>query len=72
MGINFGGLVYAWDSGSVIALFVVAGLLILVFSAQTFYSWGVRKGFRSFPIQFLVRLSYRYYLNKPDLVILPV
>ena len=55
MGINFGGLVYAWDSGIIIALFIVAGVLSVAFCIQQVWSLGTRKECRSFPVEFLVR-----------------
>lgn len=54
MGINFGGLIYPWNSGSVIALFVVAGVLIVVFVIQQTWILGTTLEARSFPLQFLV------------------
>ncbi|KAL8717068.1 MAG: hypothetical protein Q9225_005658 [Loekoesia sp. 1 TL-2023] len=54
MGINFGGLIYPWDSGSVIALFVVAGVLVVIFVIQQTWILGTTLEARSFPLQFLV------------------
>ncbi|KAJ5296301.1 uncharacterized protein N7443_007194 [Penicillium atrosanguineum] len=34
MGINFGGTLYAWNSGQTIALFVVSGVLWIIFGLQ--------------------------------------
>lgn len=34
MGINFGGTLYAWSSGQTIALFVVSGVLWIIFGLQ--------------------------------------
>ncbi|KAJ5713503.1 uncharacterized protein N7483_010684 [Penicillium malachiteum] len=34
MGINFGGTLHPWDSGKIIALFVVSGVLRIVFALQ--------------------------------------
>ncbi|KAK4992371.1 hypothetical protein LTR50_001129 [Elasticomyces elasticus] len=53
MGIAFGGLVYKWDSGSTIALFVVAGALFLVVAVQQWFAVGTTEERRLFPIAFL-------------------
>ena len=58
MGINFGGLIYPWRSGSIITLFVVAGVLSILFWIQQVSSFGTSRESRSFPIQFLVRDSH--------------
>ena len=58
MGINFGGLIFAWRSGSIITLFVVAGVLSILFWIQQILSFGISQESRSFPIQFLVRDSH--------------
>ena len=52
MAISFGGLVYPWNSGQTIALFVVAGVLILAFLAQQSWSLGTTQERRAFPLQF--------------------
>ncbi|KXT01998.1 hypothetical protein AC578_6530 [Pseudocercospora eumusae] len=39
LAINFGGLSYSWDSGSVIALFVLAGLFSIAFALQQVSCW---------------------------------
>jgi hypothetical protein len=38
MGINFGGALYAWNSGQIIALLVVAGVLFITFGFQQAYT----------------------------------
>ncbi|KAL9599302.1 MAG: hypothetical protein Q9219_003929 [cf. Caloplaca sp. 3 TL-2023] len=53
MGINFGGLIYAWKSGSIIALFIVAGALMVVLVIQQTWVLGTTLEARSFPLQFL-------------------
>ncbi|KAF2216896.1 hypothetical protein CERZMDRAFT_92969 [Cercospora zeae-maydis SCOH1-5] len=53
MAINFGGALYAWGSGSIIALFVVAGVLLVLFSVQQVFSWTTSETERMFPVQFL-------------------
>ena len=52
MAISFGGLIYSWNSGQTIALFVVAGVLILVFLAHQTWSLGTTQERRAFPLQF--------------------
>lgn len=52
MAISFGGVLYAWGSGRIIALFVVAGVLILGFLAQQIWSLGTTQERRAFPLQF--------------------
>ncbi|KAI3343476.1 major facilitator superfamily transporter [Ustulina deusta] len=49
LAINFGGVLYPWDSGSTIALFVVGGVALLVFFAQQKFSWLTTWGERLFP-----------------------
>ncbi|CAG8321570.1 unnamed protein product [Penicillium salamii] len=53
MPINFGGVLYAWNSGQIIALFVIAGVLWILFAVQQ--SWAFLTGplDRMFPVQFL-------------------
>lgn len=53
MPINFGGILYAWKSGAVIALFVIAGLLIISFLAQQTLTILTQVDDRIFPIHFL-------------------
>ena len=52
MAISFGGLVYSWSSGQIIALFVVACVLLIVFLAQQTWSIGTAPERRAFPLQF--------------------
>ncbi|KAI4170613.1 MAG: hypothetical protein LQ343_004845 [Gyalolechia ehrenbergii] len=52
MAINFGGTTYTWDSGQIIALFVVSGILFIIFGAQqTFNFWTSDN--RMFPVHML-------------------
>lgn len=53
MPINFGGVLYAWKSGAVIALFVIAGLLFISFLVQQTLTILTKVDDRVFPIQFL-------------------
>ncbi|KAF1844287.1 MFS general substrate transporter [Cucurbitaria berberidis CBS 394.84] len=53
MAINFGGVLYAWSSGQIIALFVIAGVLFVAFSAQQGLALLTTKERRLFPVVFL-------------------
>lgn len=53
MGVNFGGTLYAWDSGRIIALFVVSGLLFIIFGVQQTMCVATTPTTRLFPVQFL-------------------
>jgi MFS family permease len=53
MAINFGGILYPWDSGQIIALFVVTGILAIAFGVQQALCIGTSTENRSFPAQFL-------------------
>ena len=53
MGIAFGGALFPWSSGRIIALFVVAGLLITSFGLQQTYLIFTRLEDRIFPVQFV-------------------
>jgi hypothetical protein len=53
MGINFGGTLYAWNSGKIIALFVVAGILFNAFAIQQHFAWLTTTSERMFPTHFL-------------------
>ncbi|KAH0438209.1 hypothetical protein CcaCcLH18_03476 [Colletotrichum camelliae] len=59
MGISFGGVMYDWDSGQEVALFVVAGVLFIVFGLQQAYCIGTTKERRLFPVELIV--SRKYY-----------
>lgn len=53
MAINFGGTLYAWNSGPIIALFVLAGVLALVFALQQSRPFLTKAAHRVFPVAFL-------------------
>lgn len=53
MGISFGGTVYAWSSGSIITLFVLFGVLLVVFFVQQICCIGTTAARRLFPVPFL-------------------
>ncbi|PQE26931.1 MFS drug efflux transporter protein [Rutstroemia sp. NJR-2017a BVV2] len=57
MGIDFGGVQWAWGSGSSIALFVVAGVLLVAFGVQQTFLILCTEKTRLFPIHFLKRRS---------------
>jgi len=51
MAINFGGTLYAWNSGQIISLFVLSGVLAIAFGfAQV---WPFEAAHRMFPVEFL-------------------
>lgn len=52
MAISFGGVLYAWDSGRIIALFVVAGILMTIFLIQQTLSVATGHERRAFPLHF--------------------
>lgn len=53
MAICFGGVLYAWSSGQVIALFVLAFVLLFAFLAQQHFTIGTAPERRMFPMHFL-------------------
>ncbi|KAI9768084.1 MAG: hypothetical protein M1840_005118 [Geoglossum simile] len=53
MAINFGNTLYAWSSGQIIALFVVSGVLFIVFGIQQAFSLLTVTSDRMFPAHFL-------------------
>lgn len=53
MAINFGGTIYEWNSGAVIALFVVSGVVWIAFAFQQAYSIFTTETQRVFPVHFL-------------------
>lgn len=53
MAINFGGIIYPWNSGQTISCFVVSGILFIVFGLQQSFSVLTTKETRIFPCQFL-------------------
>lgn len=53
MGINFGGTLYAWGSGNIIALFVISGVLFIAFAVQQYFSFLTTEAGRLFPVVFL-------------------
>ena len=57
MGIDFGGVLWTWGNGSSIALFVVAGVLFILFGVQQTYTILCTETTRIFPVHFLKRRS---------------
>ena len=57
MGIDFGGIQWSWGSGSSIALFVVSGVLFVVFGIQQTFLIFCSEETRLFPVHFLKRRS---------------
>ncbi|KAJ5598864.1 Major facilitator superfamily domain general substrate transporter [Penicillium hordei] len=50
MGVNFGGTLYAWNSGQIIALFVVSGVLWIIFGLQQGFTIATSVETRILPI----------------------
>ncbi|KAJ6007479.1 hypothetical protein N7540_011455 [Penicillium herquei] len=55
MAINFGGTLFAWGAGQEIALWVVGGVLLIMFALQQRFTLGTTDGERIFPADFLSR-----------------
>lgn len=53
MAINFGGNLYDWGTGQEIALWVVGGVLLLLFALQQRFTIGTTDTERIFPADFL-------------------
>ena len=53
MAINFGGVLYQWMSGEIMALFVVGGGLCIVFALQQGFEFLTDRSSRVFPMHFL-------------------
>ncbi|KAF4635034.1 hypothetical protein G7Y89_g3062 [Cudoniella acicularis] len=53
MALNFGGTLYSWSSGRIIAMFVIASILLLGFSVQQSLLVFTKQETRVFPVQFL-------------------
>ncbi|KAL9640599.1 MAG: hypothetical protein Q9204_000655 [Flavoplaca sp. TL-2023a] len=52
MAIDFGGAIYAWESGQIIGLFVVTVVIWILFGTQQRYSVLTSKSDRTFPVQY--------------------
>lgn len=50
---NFGGIEFAWNSGAIIALYVVSGLLFLLFAVQQASAFLTTAQNRMFPVHLL-------------------
>ena len=53
MAVNFGGALYTWQSGQIISLFVVAGVLLIAFVLQQKFVIMTQPSSRIFPLDFL-------------------
>lgn len=53
MAINFGGPMYDWNSPQIIVLFVLSGVLTLVFGFQQILCFMTKEEHRMFPVSFL-------------------
>lgn len=57
MAINFGGTLYAWNSGQIIALFVVSGILWVLFLIQQGFEFATTREDRLLPIHLFKQLQ---------------
>lgn len=55
MAITFGGSLYSWDSGALIALWTVSGIFLIVTILLAKFHPGVSKDHRLYPAHFLKR-----------------
>ncbi|KXG51084.1 Major facilitator superfamily domain, general substrate transporter [Penicillium griseofulvum] len=55
MAINFGGTLYPWNSGQIIALFVVSGVLWIIFGLQQGFNFATSVETRILPIHLFVQ-----------------
>ena len=53
MAINFGNVLYAWNSWQIILLFVMTGVLVAAFAVQQVFTLATTKADRLFPLHFL-------------------
>jgi Major Facilitator Superfamily len=56
--LTFGGTEWAWNSGRIIAMWVVLGVIIIAFVLQQRYSFLTSPERRIFPVQFLKRRTF--------------
>ncbi|KAI9752221.1 MAG: hypothetical protein M4579_005724 [Chaenotheca gracillima] len=52
LAINWGGITYPWNSGRIIALFVVSGVLLIALGFQQVFNIFTRESRRIIPVQF--------------------
>jgi MFS family permease len=74
MAIMFGGVVYPFNSGSEIALWVMTGVLLIVFVLVTIYHPGVTAENKMYPAHFAKRmelnnLQYQLFFNSEAMII---
>lgn len=55
MAVNFGGTLYAWNSGQIIALFVLAGGFLIAFIVQQSYEFMTSFEGRILPVQLITQ-----------------
>ena len=55
LAINFGGIIYPWDSVQTIVCFVVSGVLFIILGLQQYYCIFTTEENRIFPCQFLTQ-----------------
>ena len=53
MAISFGGLIFLWNSGTTIGLFICSGILFILLGVQQEFSFFTVESQRIFPVQYL-------------------
>ncbi|KAB8542086.1 hypothetical protein FH972_025549 [Carpinus fangiana] len=53
LAITFGGVLYPWNDGRLVALWIVGGILLIIFGVQQAFCIGTTKERRIFPADFL-------------------
>ncbi|ORY58377.1 putative efflux pump antibiotic resistance protein [Pseudomassariella vexata] len=57
MALTFGGVVFPFNSGSIITLWVMTGVLLIAFILVTIYYPGVSSKHRMYPVHFIKRME---------------
>jgi hypothetical protein len=55
MGVSFGGVTYAWNSGQIIGLFCTSGVLFIIFGFQKVFTAFTNIVRRVCPVEFFGR-----------------
>ena len=58
LAVNFGGTLYAWNSGQIISLLVVAGACVILFATQQYSCFLTVHSQRMFPVELLSNREY--------------
>lgn len=53
MAINFGGTIYGWNSPQIIALFIMTGVSLVLFTLQQYFAVSTTRRNRIFPVDLL-------------------